>query len=159
MSKFKKTTLLGFCIKLDAKFPGKYHVIGEYIDASTPIAIQHIRCGCVKDYKPSYLLFNGSPCRIHEEAWNKITQEQFVININNRFGTRYEILDTYTGSHNKITIKHTLCGCTETIIANILTTTTPRLCKTHKMVENHHPYKLNGFHMDGVPLHLLNLVN
>lgn len=43
------------------KYNGEYIIVGDYIDYSTPIDIQHVKCGRIYKQKPSYHI-SGSGC-------------------------------------------------------------------------------------------------
>ena len=56
-----KLTTTEFITKLESKFPGKYSVIGEYVNTSTKIRVKHLICENEYDVRPNHIL-SGKGC-------------------------------------------------------------------------------------------------
>lgn len=99
---------------------GEYTVIGNYIDANTPIEVKHNKCGNIYKSRPADLL-RGHGClkcsyvdRSPKIGVNQRSKLEDVQNeVTNILGKSYKILldpDKYTGNRQRIRIKHTVCG-------------------------------------------------
>ena len=49
----RRLTQEEFVQKVNDKYKGKYEVVGEYVDAQTPIEIKHRSCGTIFPRKPN----------------------------------------------------------------------------------------------------------
>lgn len=91
----------------------EYTIIGTYINNNTKVEIKHNTCGHVYEVKPSNFL-NGKrcpKCAIKKRAEKrKLSNEDFLNKIPLDFKTEYKILDTYKKMHDKIRVKHLICG-------------------------------------------------
>ena len=58
----KKLTQEEFVQKVNDKYDGKYEIVGEYIDAKTPIKIKHKSCGTVFPKIPNKITSKGRNC-------------------------------------------------------------------------------------------------
>lgn len=58
----KKLTQEEFVQKVNDKYNGKYEVVGEYIDAKTPIKIKHKSCGTVFSRVPNKITAKNRKC-------------------------------------------------------------------------------------------------
>lgn len=59
----RRLTQEEFVQKVNDKYKGKYEVVGEYVDAQTPIEIKHRSCGTIFPRKPNKITAKGRNCK------------------------------------------------------------------------------------------------
>lgn len=88
-----------------------YSLIGEYVNARTPIEIRHERCGYEWETTPYSFTGMGTRCP-NCNGGVTLTQEQFEGRILKRYGTEYNIVGTYINNRTPIKVNHIKCGMT-----------------------------------------------
>lgn len=92
------------------KVNNEYKVLGEYINSSTKILLQHNHKKC-KNYKfkmtPSDFL-NGVRCPRCSGRYK--THEEFLLQIYELVGSEYSVLEEYEKAETKILMRHNICG-------------------------------------------------
>lgn len=103
-----------FVQKLETKKFGRYTLIGEYVNASTPTLMRCNKCGNEWKTRPSNLLVakgtNGCPvCQYNDKS---MTGEEFEKKFNARFKGEFIIKPgtKYTRQANPLYLIHTKCG-------------------------------------------------
>ena len=86
----------------------EYLVVGVYLRACNKIKIKHNNCGNEYEVTPCNFL-RGIRCP-YCNIYSKRTQEKFVKEVYNLVGDEYEVIGEYTGSKNKINMRHNICG-------------------------------------------------
>lgn len=86
----------------------EYSVIGEYINALTPIQLKHNKCGNIFNMAPNDFL-KGQRCPSCYGTPKKTTN-QFKKEVKHLYGNEYIVLSQYKGNKEKIKMKHNLCG-------------------------------------------------
>ena len=107
MSQRAKTTQ-EFQDELNQKYPNKYTIIGNYVNARTKVKIVYNSCGHENDVIPSNLL-GGFNCHICRNE-HRVTPEQFVEKIYKKHKDKYTILGTYTNNTTPIEVRYNNCG-------------------------------------------------
>lgn len=103
----KKKDTYQFKIEVFNLEGNNYIVIGEYVNSSTKIAIQHAACGSKFESTPNSFL-RGTRCP--ECAGNKKkTTEQFKQKVYDLEGDTYRVLGMYINNKTKIQMKHNIC--------------------------------------------------
>lgn len=103
----------------------EYEVISEYVHDTKKVFLIHSLsdCGHKFEMTPSgFLQGNRCPeCGIKIRANKRtLTHKQFIAKINSEWLNEYLLIDTYTGSKNKIRVKHINCNrLFDTIPSNI----------------------------------------
>lgn len=85
-----------------------YDVIGNYINANTPISIRHNICGYTWKVFPS-LFLNGVRCPKCAGVLKKSTK-QFKQEVYDLVGDEYIFFGEYINNHTKLLCKHKKCG-------------------------------------------------
>lgn len=87
----------------------EYLILSKYINAKEKIQIKHNDCGFEYETKPNTFLSQGSRCPKCFGLIQK-TQNEFVSEIFDLVGDKYEILGEYINNKTKIKIKHNICN-------------------------------------------------
>ena len=112
----KKKTTKEFKKKVYDLFGDEYTILGEYKGSKNKIKIKHNKCGNAYEQVASKFLYNHRcPYCSHR---HKYTTEEFKKKVYDSAGNEYAVLGEYTGSKNKIKIKHNKCGNTYEQFAN-----------------------------------------
>jgi len=111
-----KMTQDQFCQRVFNLYGNEYLVLGTYTKSSVKIKIQHTIFNCNHEWEtlPSnFLRGHGCPkCGAVKEGLDqRITNSEFLIRVNSKFGEEYDILDNYETCHKKIRIRHKVCKC------------------------------------------------
>lgn len=85
----------------------EYELLSEYVNDKTKIKVRHKECGNEYYVRASHF-FSGSRCKRH---MNEKTPKEFI----NEFeklphSSEYELLEEYYRAHDKIKVKHSVCG-------------------------------------------------
>lgn len=94
-------------IVLNEKYPGKYSVLGEYINQKTKILIKYNECGCEKELWVDAIL-KGCNCQTHLPRRYMSTHE-FINKVENIWGKEFIILSKYNGDDKPILVWHLEC--------------------------------------------------
>lgn len=107
MSNRAKTTQ-EFQEELDTKYPGKYTIIGNYVNAKTKVRIRYNSCMHENDVRPSNLLdgFNCPICRNE----HRVTHEEFVEKIERKYPGKYTVMGVYSNNITPIKVMYNKCG-------------------------------------------------
>jgi hypothetical protein len=121
----KKLTQEEFVQKVNEKYNGKYEVVGEYIDARTPIKIKHTSCGTVFPRIPNNITAQGKNtyCPVCDGYSGKTP----LVGINDLWTTHPEVAkmlknkeDGYKCSYGSCIKKEFLCKyCNETVSESV----------------------------------------
>jgi AraC-like DNA-binding protein len=98
----------------------EYIVIDQYIDAKTMIRFKHNDKNCSEGFTKGFLMtpnrfLNGQRCtkcrykRSHEKTTK--THDQFIHEVFQLVGNKYEVLSKYNGTDNTVNIKHVNESC------------------------------------------------
>lgn len=88
--------------------PNEFEVIGEYINAHTPILAKHKVCN--KTYKViPHSILKGAYCRYCSNRFTK-TENDFVDELYSVTGNEYSLVGKYINMSTKTKIKHNICG-------------------------------------------------
>lgn len=87
---------------------GEYSVIGEYVNAQTPIKIVHHKCNYVWSIKP-YSFISGTRCPKCNGGVS-MSEKEFIKRVAEVFGKEYSVLDKYKSAHTSIRVRHNRCG-------------------------------------------------
>lgn len=102
----------------------EYYVIGAYSGATEKVEIAHTICGNSWKVTPNRFLSCGTRCptcmRKATGKAQRLTTAQFIQKLNERFPEEYTVLSNYTGSLNKVYVRHNKCGNEWWIKANHL---------------------------------------
>lgn len=113
----KKTSSTEIFSKKLLKINEHIEVIGEYINAITPIKIKCKKCNNIFNMTPNCLL-NGQSCpKCRHRSYRKTTNE-FKSEIFKLAGDEYELLSEYSTCREKVTMLHRKCGNSFKIIPN-----------------------------------------
>ena len=105
----KKKTHQEFVRQVELLTDNEYQVLGQYQDAKTKIKLLHITCGNQYDTKPNNFL-SGKRCPFCFER-KMLTTEKFKKKVFNLVGDKYTVLSQYTGSLDKIKMRHNSADC------------------------------------------------
>lgn len=103
--KNRKTTE-EFAVEVFTLVGEDYAVLGEYLGATKKILMRHNTCGCVYEVKPNNFTGCGNRC---PQCRTK-TQEQFIIDVQNKAGEDYTVLGQYVSALDTILMRHDVCG-------------------------------------------------
>lgn len=87
---------------------GEYTVLGKYVNAFVEIAIRHVVCGEIFDYRP-YSFLGGQKC-LGCYTTNRKSHSFFKKEVFELVGDEYTLLTEYKVSSKKVTFKHNACG-------------------------------------------------
>lgn len=111
-SRKKKTTAV-FKLEMYDLVKDDYLLLSEYTGNLNKVRLRHQTCGHEYEVTPGNFL-NGSrcpKCAPHVAAIKRRkTTEQFKADVKWAVNNAYEVLGVYSGSNEKILIKHTTCG-------------------------------------------------
>ncbi|MCK8825490.1 hypothetical protein [Fuchsiella alkaliacetigena] len=96
----------------------KYTVLGDYVDAHTPIEMKCNICGNIWSPRPCNLLYKKSGCPECRSNKLRRTQEEFEKLVEEQGNGEYEVLGEYTRSDEKVKIKHKECGYQWNVLPN-----------------------------------------
>ncbi len=99
---------------LDTKYPGKYSILGEYINQKTKILIKYNECGCEKEVWIDAIL-RGCNCQMHLPKRHISTQD-FINKVEGIWGKEFIILSEYTGDDSPILVWHSKCKNAKVIL-------------------------------------------
>lgn len=102
----------------------EYIVVSKYINYSEKVTFLHKKCNKEIRISPAKF-FSGvrcNDCGNKQRGINRrVTHEEFLKRVSDKFDNKYEIIGTYTIKNNKIQVKHRDCGhITEMLPSNIL---------------------------------------
>ncbi|MCX0396187.1 hypothetical protein LI014_02150 [Clostridium perfringens] len=106
-----------FLNEVKEKRSGEFEILGKYVNAKTKILVRH---NCEKcnyhEWKitPDNLLRgNGCPVCGREKTENarRKTHEEFIKEVEEKYGNEYKVLEKYKGDSKKILIKHNNIKC------------------------------------------------
>lgn len=75
------------------------------------VTIRHKKCGHTFERRGSYVLGNQLKCPYCEKV-HKLTSKEYTYKFNKVLKGKYELLSEYTGSSNRVLVKHLKCGNT-----------------------------------------------
>ncbi|HGD0580605.1 TPA: hypothetical protein ACH354_002268 [Clostridium perfringens] len=104
----KKKTHEEFVQEVKDKYGDEYEVLGKYVNNHTKIKVLHTKCEYEWKITPHNLL-TGKGCPICGGTKKK-THEEFVCEISEKYGDKYEILGEYINNRTKILVRHNKCG-------------------------------------------------
>lgn len=86
-------------------------LLEPYINYRTNLKTKCLKCGKIFNPKPANVLFKNSGCPY---CYGRLlgTTKEFKETVFKLVNSEYEVLGEYTGNHEKILMKHTLCGTT-----------------------------------------------
>lgn len=104
-----KYTQEEFCEKLNAKWPGKFEVLGRYDGAQAPLLVRCKSCGAEFTIPPVKLMQRGKcrQCRFNDQ---RMTTEQYRVKLDARFCGRFELLSEYHGCDRPVLVRCRVCG-------------------------------------------------
>ncbi|MDD9267863.1 DUF2726 domain-containing protein [Paenibacillus sp. GCM10023248] len=85
-----------------------YELISDYTNTQENVTLKH-KCGFEWSVKPTQLLNRGTQC-YNCFGSVKLTHEQFVQRIEEKYGHYFSVLGTYEHSQERILMKHNECG-------------------------------------------------
>jgi len=97
-----------FVEKIENRYPGRYEILGKYINHETPILVKYLECGHEKETTPSKVM-SGKGCPICYNS-EKLTNEEFLKRFYDLYGDEYIPLDEYKNAHQTMRIRHNICG-------------------------------------------------
>lgn len=80
-----------------------YTVLGEYVNAGTPISIKHNECGNIYPVRPSHFKRLNNRCPKCSGKSKKHTMDKFITYLT---CNGYTLVDSYIDSRTKITVRH-----------------------------------------------------
>ncbi|WEG18463.1 hypothetical protein PQ478_08265 [Alkalihalophilus pseudofirmus] len=99
----------------------EYKVMDIYINSKTKVRIKHSVCDHEYAVKPNAFL-SGSrcpKCKGKEISLKKRkSHENFVHELESKYGSEYQVLSEYTVSHEHVSMKHTTCGYEWEVVPN-----------------------------------------
>lgn len=87
----------------------EYDVIGTYDGALKKIEMFHMECGSSYHVLPANFLF-GQRCPLCQRYRGRKSHEEFIKEVEYKFGNEYEILGTYQKYEVPLLVKHNKCG-------------------------------------------------
>lgn len=144
----KPKTTEEFQNELNIKYPDKYTIIGEYVNAKTKVKIRYNSCGHENIVIPSNLLA-GCGCPICNNE-NRVSNEEFLEKVRKKnLDDKYEFLSEYKNSTSPIKIRHKECGHIEELTSiQILNGVRCSICHPNKLDENIFTSRLNEMYGD-----------
>lgn len=88
----------------------EYKVLGEYINNSTKIEMQHEKCGKTFQITPQHFL-DRQNCVFCSNELKRKSQDEFVKEVLELTGSEYTVLGEYIGTCKKILIRHNNKSC------------------------------------------------
>lgn len=98
---------------------GEYEVLSNYINKKTKVTLRHLKCGHLWDTTPKNFINTGSRCpdcamtkkidSLRKTGRKKLTTEEYVRKVRDKYGDNYEVLGSYVDSKTKIKVRH-ICG-------------------------------------------------
>lgn len=85
----KNLTQEEFVQKVNEKYNGKYEVVGEYVNAKTPIKIKHVECGTIFSMTPNKITTQNRNCTCPLCDGRK--SKSILVGINDLWSTHPEI--------------------------------------------------------------------
>jgi len=86
-----------------------FSLVGDYTSELGNCTVKHNICGNTFTRKGGVLLKGNLKCPYCEKV-HKLTSHEFAFKFNSILGTEFELMSKYTGSSNKVTVKHLKCG-------------------------------------------------
>jgi len=92
----------------------EYECLSDYKSCKDRVTMKHLVCGTIYEVTPDRFKA-GNRC-INKECLYKrkkprnVTQEDFERRVREKLGPRYIILSKYTTCHNKVKVRHEVCG-------------------------------------------------
>lgn len=103
-----KTTSM-FKKEIYALVKDEYRVLGDYINRSTNIRIEHKNCGRKYEVEPGNFL-HGSRCVECYYDSVRLKQNEVVERVKKSLGEDYKVISDYRSSQEKIKVYHQICG-------------------------------------------------
>lgn len=94
---------------VETKFPGKFKILGKYINSSKKIETQCLKCGNIWSVAPRDLLSATYGCPICAGSTKKTTEE-FTAQLETVHPGRFKVLGEYKGAQKKIKLQCLVCG-------------------------------------------------
>ena len=101
---------------LHQKYPGKYEVLGEYVNSRTPIRVKHCGCGHITEATPEALL-QGKGCKICNHS-PKLSEKEYSKLLSDKFPD-FTYVSGYEKLASIVTLRHK-CGCEFTRGASVI---------------------------------------
>lgn len=103
----KRLTHEEFTEKLNEKYPNRYTLLTEYIDAKTKVLARCNIDGYEWEIAPSSLLRGTCP-----KCGNKVkrTNDMFIDEVKEKYGDEYSVLGEFVTARKKVSIRHNICG-------------------------------------------------
>lgn len=96
-----------FLDRVAQKFGSEYNVIGDYVNSTTKINVQHNPCGTVMPVAPNHFLegvYRCPTCRAKER------EARFKTKLFDLVGDEFELVGAFKGVDHLTDFKHTVCG-------------------------------------------------
>lgn len=109
----KKKTHEEFKSELDDKFNSEFILLSTYNGINSRIKVKHKICGYEFEPVAKYLLRSGKckRCSDIKKGKNKRkTHEQFLKEVQDIHGNKYQVLTEYKTMNDKVKVKHLSCG-------------------------------------------------
>lgn len=133
----------------------EYTVLTEYTDRKSEVDIKHNVCGNINSVVPMNFI-NGSRCldcsyKARGEATRlSYTEEEYKEKVKEERGEEFTVLSDYTGIHETVSIRHSVCGRTHSINArHFLKSRTCRGCSNLKARKTDEEYKSEVYELVG----------
>lgn len=105
--------------KLQERYPGRWTVLGDYVNTKTKILARYNECGHEAMVVPAKMI-NGVGCPVCNS--NLITSEEFAERVERLHPGKYTLMSDYVNYDTKMLVKYNECGCVSWVPPYSLTT-------------------------------------
>ena len=100
-----------FTAKIHSLVGDEYTVLSEYVSSREKVLMRHNICGNEFWIRASHFTSSGTRCKTCSfKGINGKSHEQFVQDVYEKVGNEYAVLGRYIKAHEKIKIRHNICG-------------------------------------------------
>lgn len=138
----KRKTTEEFKNEIEALYPGKYTILGEYTKRAGYIKVKYNKCGHIME-RPITSILDGKDCmECNHHSGSQLNNDEFLKRFHDLFGNDYQPLDEYVNYKQNMHIKHIPCG--NVFVKNINNMFTRKKCTCIKCESVLLPYCITG---------------
>ena len=105
----RRKTTEEFKNEVEALYPGKYTILGEYTKRTGYIKVKYNKCGHIAE-RPIVSILDGKDCmECNHHTGSQLNNDEFLKHFHDLFGNDYQPLDEYVNYKQNIRIKHIPC--------------------------------------------------
>lgn len=105
----KKRTHEQFIKEVQEKHGNEYQILSKYINAVKKVEVKHLKCGNIYEMIANNII-KGSKCPFCFDQNNRLTNEEFLVRLQNRHEDEYVPIVEYIDCDKAIKFTHSKCG-------------------------------------------------